>query len=155
MNEYKYYVAVKFDLLNEKFFYFTNIDDLALGDDVVCDTEKGVRIGRVASKLIPCDGKDLNLEPLVRKATSDDLLINDDNEKRCVEVIEFVKKQIEFLGLNMNPLKAEYSLDATKLLIVYVSEERVDFRELLKILAAKYHCRIELRQINTRDKAKG
>ena len=54
----------------------------------------------------------------------------------------------------MRLLKAEYTLDATKVIIIYVSDNRVDFRELLKELAAKLKCRIELRQIGTRDRSK-
>ena len=54
----------------------------------------------------------------------------------------------------MRPIEAEYSLDGSKLTITYVAEERVDFRELLKILAGRFHCRIELRQIGSRDKTK-
>ena len=54
----------------------------------------------------------------------------------------------------MRLLKAEYTLDTTKIIIIYVADNRVDFRELLKELAAKLKCRIELRQIGTRDRAR-
>ena len=54
----------------------------------------------------------------------------------------------------MHPIDAEYALDGSKITITYVADDRIDFRELLKVLAAKFHCRIELRQIGSRDKAK-
>ena len=54
----------------------------------------------------------------------------------------------------MNLISAEYTLDRTKVIFSYVADERVDFRELLKLLAATFKCRIELRQIGPRDKAK-
>ena len=62
--------------------------------------------------------------------------------------------EINKLELEMRPIDAEYSLDGSKLTIAYVADDRVDFRDLLKVLAAKFHCRIELRQVGSRDKAK-
>ena len=58
------------------------------------------------------------------------------------------------LGLDMNLLNAQYTLDRSKILFIYLADQRVDFRELLKHLGARLHCRIELRQIGERDKAK-
>mgnify|MGYP003310368158 FL=1 len=61
---------------------------------------------------------------------------------------------VKDLNLDMHLVSAEYTLDATKVIFTYIADERVDFRELLKVLAAKLHCRIELRQIGARDRAK-
>ena len=68
--------------------------------------------------------------------------------------MKFCADEIRNLNLDMHLLDAEYTLDGSKITVTYVAEERVDFRELLKILAGRLRCRIELRQIGSRDKAK-
>ena len=70
------------------------------------------------------------------------------------DAFSICNKEIENLALDMHLLSAQYTLDRTKILFVYLAEQRVDFRELLKRLGARLHCRIELRQIGERDKAR-
>ena len=78
----------------------------------------------------------------------------EENIKLAKESFLICYKEVNNLGLDMNLISCEYTLDRTKVIISYLASERVDFRELLKVLAAKLKCRIELRQIGTRDKAK-
>jgi len=96
----------------------------------------------------------LELKPIERKANETDLYVFEENKKRAAEALKYCLQEIQNLNLDMHPLDAEYTLDGTKITITYVAEERVDFRELLKILAGRLRCRIELRQIGSRDKAK-
>ena len=86
--------------------------------------------------------------------TDDDIKIikklRDEEEK----VLSFSKKTSESLSLDMNFIEAKYNLDKSVLIITYLSDTRVDFRELAKKIAQKFHSRIELRQVGVRDKAK-
>ena len=91
---------------------------------------------------------------MTRVATDDDILLGEANKKRSKQAIKDTLCEIEKLGLDMNPIDAEFALDGSKVTITYIADERVDFRELLKVLAAKFRCRIELRQIGPRDRAK-
>jgi cell fate regulator YaaT (PSP1 superfamily) len=94
------------------------------------------------------------LKSVARVATKEDLKAYKDNLVAAEKAFEICKNLVNELKLDMRLLKAEYTLDATKVIIIYVSDNRVDFRELLKELAAKLKCRIELRQIGTRDRSK-
>lgn len=154
--EIKYYVGVKFEKASKAYYFGTDIDDLSIGDKVVADSVRGIQIGTIATESFPISTykSELALKEIIRKATDDDLLIYDENKKRSIQAVKISIEEIEKLGLEMRPIEAEYSLDGSKLTITYVADDRVDFRELLKILASKFHCRIELRQIGSRDKAK-
>ena len=152
----KYYIAIKFEGGKKAYYFGTDIDGLKIGDKVVADSIRGLQVGTVASE--PFDialyKSELELKEIVRVATEDDLLIYNENKKRAKETITIALREIEKLGLEMRPIEAEFSLDGTKLTITYVADDRVDFRELLKVLASIFKCRIELRQIGSRDKSK-
>lgn len=152
----KYYVGVKFEGSSKAYYFGTDIEGLQIGDKVVADSIRGIQIGFIATECFPISKykSELELKDILRIATEDDLLIYDENKKRSAFALKFTNEEIKSLNLDMRPIDAEYSLDGTKLTITYVADERVDFRELLKVLASKFHCRIELRQIGSRDKAK-
>ena len=96
----------------------------------------------------------LALKPIIRKASEDDIRQHQINIDETPELMRKCRKCIEQAQLDMNLISAEYTLDRTKVIFSYVADERVDFRELLKLLAATFKCRIELRQIGVRDEAK-
>lgn len=126
-----------------------------LGDSIVAKTERGNEIGRVV-KLLKKDELDTNIivEDVIKPASRKDLEIQKEAEKSAKEALEFCRVEAKKQKLNMKVLSAEYTLDMSKLTIYFVSEERIDFRELVKVLAAKYRARIELRQIGPRDEVK-
>jgi len=154
--EIKYYIGVKFDGGKKAYYFGTDIDGLRIGDKVVAENIRGIQVGTIVTE--PFDistyKSELELKEIVRRATDDDLLLQKENKKRASQAIVTSLREIEKLGLEMRPIDAEYSLDGTKLTITYVADDRVDFRELLKILASIFRCRIELRQIGSRDKSK-
>ncbi|MFA5481550.1 MAG: regulatory iron-sulfur-containing complex subunit RicT, partial [Bacilli bacterium] len=94
------------------------------------------------------------LKPIIRIANDTDIYVHEENKRRAAEALRFCAEEVRELKLDMHLLNAEYTLDGSKITITYVAEDRVDFRDLLKILASKLRCRIELRQIGSRDKAK-
>ena len=145
-------VGIRFKRTGKLSFYITDIDDIKLSDSVVADTEKGEEIGIVSKVLDIEEGEDL--PNIKRIATEDDFKTQKEMDDKAKEALEFCKNQAKELNLDMKVLTAEYTLDGTKLTIYFVSEERVDFRELVKIIASKYRARIELRQIGPRDEVK-
>ncbi len=154
--EIKYYLGVKFDGGKKAYYFGTDIEGLQIGDKVVADSIRGIQVGTIVTESFGIDTykSELELKEIIRRATDDDLLLHKENKKRAAQAIKLSLKEIEKLELEMRPIDAEYSLDGTKLTITYVADDRVDFRELLKILASIFKCRIELRQIGSRDKSK-
>lgn len=140
----------------EKAFYFS-IDDNNFneGDLVIVETNRGIELGRVVSSPIE---KEVNSEDefpkVLKKGTLDDYKVFELNKIKAKETQAYCQEEADKLSLNMKVLSADYMLDGTKIIIYYLADNRVDFRDLLKVLAAELKCRIELRQIGTRDKAK-
>lgn len=138
---------------NGKNYYFNGSDDLEEKDYVIVETEKGLQYGQINSIIDENTNED-KYKNIVRKADDDDTnnfyKLLSDGKKALDKCKELIKK----LNLNMNVINAEFTFDKSQLLFSFVSEERVDFRELAKKLAGIYHTRIELRQIGARDKAK-
>ena len=155
---YTYFVGIKFSNTPRAYFFGLKEDDpqLEIGDKVVVETVRGLELGEVAIEPISMDKyeSELGLKPIVRKANDIDVKIYQNNLKEAVSALEISKNEAEKLDLDMNFISCEYTLDKTKVIISYVADERVDFRELLKSLASKLRTRIELRQIGSRDKAK-
>ena len=154
---YKYFVGVKFfNTPRAYFFGLTDDEPYALKEKVVVETMRGLELGEVAIEPITMDKyeSELGLKPVLRKANDIDIKIFESNKKDAVSALEISKTEAEKLKLDMNFISCEYTLDKTKVILSYVADERVDFRELLKSLASKLHTRIELRQIGSRDKAK-
>jgi cell fate regulator YaaT (PSP1 superfamily) len=137
----------------------SRISNLIPEDKVVIDLDGNIRIGTVAgeTKVFTEDAAALTQKPssfIIRKLfpfeTGDKFIYyKTEKEGYC-----FCKKNAEQLGLEMKLLKVKYAVADNKLIFYYSAEERVDFRELVKILASKFHIRIEMRQINIRDECK-
>lgn len=126
-----------------------------LGDTVIAETDKGQEIGRIVKLLKPEElPKDTVVQDIIRPATKHDLKTQKDNENDALEVLEYAKKEAAKLKLNMKFLFAEYTFDRSKITMFFTAEERVDFRDLVRILAAQVKTRIELRQIGPRDEIK-
>ncbi len=155
MNKMKFYINVKFGVSNKTYYFATDEESLKVGDYVVVETIVGLEIGEVVT--YPKDLSTLNfdreIKPILRKATNEDMVTFESNKTLALEACSLFEDQVKILNLNMNLISAQYTLDRTKILFVYVADDRVDFRELLKVLASSLHCRIELKQINSRERA--
>ena len=154
--EFTHFVGVTFANTPRAYFFGVKDVPLAIGDKVVVETVRGVELGTIAIDPIPIDkyGGSLALKPILRKATDTDIKLAEINEKDAIYAMEICQNEVKKLGLDMNLISCEYTLDKSKVLFSYLADDRVDFRELLKVLASKLHTRIELRQIGPRDKAK-
>ena len=138
--------------------YWFNPDPfkLKVGSMVVVETVRGLELGKVIKPIQEIEDEKIEkeLKDVVRPATEKDIRAFIANEQKSIEDLPVIKNIIEEHKLDMKVVGIEYTLDATKLLIYYTAEGRVDFRELVKSLAAVMHVRIELRQIGQREGAK-
>lgn len=153
---YPYVVSVKFRNAGRAYSFGTEDPGIQQGDWVVVETSQGMELGEcetaaVSTARYPVP---MALKPILRVADSRDKEIYEENFELADEAYSICSQEIKDLNLQMRLLSADYTLDRSKILFVYLSEQRVDFRELLKRLGSRLHCRIELRQIGERDKAK-
>ena len=150
-------VGVKFKN-TAKIYYFAPEEgaEYQLQSGVVVETAKGLEYGTVVIGVtdMPDDKIVHPLKPVIRKATEKDEKTVRENERKIPEALEYANEKIEELKLNMKLVGCEYSFDGKKIVFFFTSDNRVDFRELVKILASKFHVRIELRQIGIRDETK-
>ena len=149
-------VGIKFKNTNKTYYFSPNKLSLNVSDTVVVETPNGNTIAYVCEKNKQIDPEKLvaPLSNVVRKATEQDLKTMEKLESRKEEVLNTTKSLIEKHGLDMKLVGCEFPLDGQKIVITYVCEDRVDFRELVKDLAGKLKSRIELKQIGIRDQAK-
>ena len=148
------YIAVKFDSTNKTYTFKVSDFEVKNGDRVVVETARGLEIGKVTGS--PFEKPDISLEikEVLRLATKRDLQDYEENKEDAQRAKETAQREADKLNLGMNIIASEYTLDRAKITFTYLADDRVDFRELLKVLASIFHCRIDLRQIGTRDKAK-
>lgn len=138
--------------------YFFDPGKLAVqtGDDVIIDTSRGAEFGRCVRGNHEVKPNEVvaPLRPVIRLATAQDKRTDADNRQREKRAFEICHQKIAELGLEMQLVSAEYAFDGSKILFFFTADGRVDFRELVKVLASVLRTRIELRQIGVRDKAK-
>ncbi|MBE5754104.1 MAG: stage 0 sporulation protein [Clostridiales bacterium] len=151
-------IGVKFKN-TAKVYYFSPANDTEVYEEktgVVVETAKGLEYGTVVFGAKEVDESEIvhPLKPIIRKATEKDEKTVKDNEKKIPEAMEFAQSKITELGLDMKLIGCEYAFDGKKVVFYFTSDGRVDFRELVKVLAAKFHLRIELRQVGIRDETK-
>jgi cell fate regulator YaaT (PSP1 superfamily) len=152
----KYFVGVKFDGTSKAYYFSTNMGDLKVGDQVVVETISGFELGTITTALMPTAAytSSLDLKPIVRRPSKEDLEDYNLGLREASMAMEITRREVANLHLPMNLMSANYTLDGSRVTITYTSDSRVDFRELLRVLAPQLKCRIELRQIASRDKAK-
>ena len=140
-----------------KVYYFDPGDlELKVGTHVIVETSRGVEYGNVAidrktveeSRIVP------PLKKVLRIATAKDEEIVAQNKISEKEALEICREKAEKRGLAMKLVDVEYTFDHNKILFYFTADGRIDFRELVRDLAAVFKTRIELRQIGVRDEAK-
>ena len=151
-------IGVKFKN-TAKIYYFSpikGVKDYPEKAGVVVETSKGLEYGTVVFGLKTVEDEKVTheLKPILRLATKEDEARVKENEEKIPEAMKAARNKIAELNLDMKLIGAEYSFDGKKLTFFFSAEERVDFRELVKNLAAEFRLRIELRQIGIRDETK-
>lgn len=147
--------SVKFKSAGKVYYFSTDLF-LKEGDFVVVETARGVELGELTQPLSNLEefNLDTELKHITRKAKQADIDQYYRNQTDAEEALHTCKEIIARHNINMQLTSCEFTLDKAKIIFMYTSEDRVDFRELLKELATAFKCRIELRQIGPRDKAK-
>lgn len=149
-------IGVRFKSNGKPYYFDPNGEKFEINQSVIVETARGLEIGDVCQRntLIPARKIVLPLRQVVRVANQEDLRHSEENRKKEREAMEICRKKIEAHKLDMNLVDVNYTFDNTKLLFYFTADSRVDFRELVKDLAAIFRTRIELRQIGIRDEAK-
>ncbi|MGJ8455667.1 PSP1 domain-containing protein [Pseudothermotoga sp. U03pept] len=137
-------------------YYAENGEDIKPNDLVLVMTEFGPDVGRVirGPKEMGIEEIGTELRPIIKKLTSEDLQIHQQNLKDAQEAMQICREKIREHNLPMKLLHARYMFDRSRLVFFFSSETRVDFRELVKDLARIFKTRIELRQVGVRDELK-
>ncbi len=140
-----------------KIYYFDPKDfDINRGDHVIVETARGIEYGTVVlePKEVPDEKVVQPLKQVIRMASVEDDDRVTGNREREKEAYRVCQEKIRKRNLEMKLVEAEYTFDNSKLLFYFTADGRVDFRELVKDLAAVFRTRIELRQIGVRDETK-
>lgn len=149
-------VGIRFKKLGKIYFFDPNELKLKKGQNAIVETARGLELGEVAvaNRMMEEDKLISPLKKVIRIATEDDEKVFEENEKKAKEAYVVCEEKIKKHGLDMKLIDVEYTFDASKLLFYFTADGRIDFRELVKDLAAIYKTRIELRQIGVRDEVK-
>ena len=149
-------VGVRFRKPGKVYFFDPGYIQLNLKDKVVVETSMGEDVGEVVinKRKIPEDKLSTSLKKVVRIATNRDLKKLEDNKIKEKKAFQKCKEKIKEHKLDMNLVDVEYKFDNSKIIFYFTADGRVDFRELVKDLAAIYKTRIELRQIGVRDEVR-
>lgn len=149
-------IGVRFKSGGKTYYFAPGNVRAKLGDMVITETARGLECGEVMipNKKVPKSEVTAPLKNVVRLATKEDLRIVAANRRKEERAAAVCEEKIAFRKLDMKLVDVECTFDNSKLLFYFTAENRVDFRELVKDLAAVFRTRIELRQIGVRDKAK-
>ena len=149
-------VGVKFKEVGKVYYFSPDSKQFNKGDMVIVETSRGVECGEIAmeNKEVPESEIMRPLKSIIRLAGEEDIKITKANRKKEKDAFSFCEKKALELGLDMKLVDVECTFDGSKILFYFTSDGRVDFRELVKILASNFKTRIEMRQIGVRDEAK-
>ncbi len=149
-------VSVKFKDTGKAYYFAPEGKTVNVGDKVIVETQNGNELGVIyeSNHSVEDDTLVLPLKKMLRIANEKDLKRVEDNKKKATDAFKICEELILQHKLDMKLVDVEYSFDGSKIVFFFTSDGRVDFRELVKDLAAKFHTRIELRQIGVRDEAK-
>ncbi len=149
-------IGVRFRQAGKVYFFAPGKLHIKKGDKVIVETARGVEFGSVVAgpKEIPDEEIMQPLKSVIRIATEEDKRNEEKNREKEKEAYNICLEKIRAHNLDMKLINAEYTFDNNKVLFYFTADGRIDFRELVKDLAAVFRTRIELRQIGVRDETK-
>ena len=149
-------IGIKFKKPGKIYFFDPKNEKFKKGDFAIVDTANGMEFAEVIieNKEMPEEKLVNPLKQIVRKATYKDIKHNEENKKKEQEALKKAERLAKKHNLEMTITEVEYTFDNSKLLFYFTADGRIDFRDLVKDLAAVYKTRIELRQIGVRDQVK-
>ena len=149
-------VSVHFKNAGKNYYFDPGELELKNGDNVIVETARGQEFGTLVSDITEVEEKEIvpPLKPVIRVATEEDIKKHEENQAKREHALEVCQEKVDKRGLDMKLVDVEYTFDNSRLIFYFTSDGRVDFRELVKDLAAVFKTRIELRQIGVRDEMK-
>lgn len=149
-------VGVRFKNNGKTYYFDPQGSTCAVGDKVIVETARGLEFGYVAisNSVVDASKVVLPLRPIIRIATQSDIERYNANKEKEKDAFAICCEKIAARKLEMKLVEVEYTFDNTKLIFYFTADGRIDFRELVKDLAAVFKTRIELRQIGIRDETK-
>lgn len=149
-------IGVRFKSIGKVYYFDPNGLDIKMNDKVIVETARGVECGEVVITRREIDEAQFAnpVKPVIRIATKQDFAAIERNKQKEKEAFRICEEKIKLHKLKMSLIDVECTFDNSKLLFYFTAENRIDFRELVKDLAAVFRTRIELRQIGVRDEAK-
>lgn len=149
-------IGVRFRTAGKIYFFAPGKFEIKQGSHVIVETARGIEYGRVVSG--PKEVKDEDvvqpLKSVIRLASDQDRKVVEKNKQKEKDAFKICQEKIWKHGLEMKLVDVEYTFDGNKILFYFTADGRIDFRELVKDLAAVFRTRIELRQIGVRDETK-
>ena len=149
-------IGVRFRTAGKIYFFAPGKFDIKQGDNVIVETARGVEFGRVVSGPREVEDEEVvqPLKSVIRPANDQDRKTVQKNKQKEKEAFKICQEKIRRHELKMKLIDVEYTFDGNKILFYFTADGRIDFRELVKDLAAVFRTRIELRQIGVRDETK-
>ncbi len=149
-------IGVRFRTAGKIYFFAPGKFEIKRGDNVIVETARGVEFGRVVSGLREVKDEEVvqPLKSVIRMASDQDRKTVEKNKQKEKEAFKICLEKIRKHKLEMKLIDVEYTFDGNKILFYFTADGRIDFRELVKDLAAVFRTRIELRQIGVRDETK-
>ncbi|QQK07330.1 PSP1 domain-containing protein [Miniphocaeibacter halophilus] len=149
-------VGIRFKRAGKIYYFSPNGFDIEKGNDVIVETARGIEFGKAIENIKTIEEKDLvsELKPVIRIADEADKYINKENKKKAKDALDICEIKAKEHNLDMKFVDCEYTFDNNKVIFYFTSDDRIDFRELVRDLASIFKTRIELRQIGVRDHAK-
>ena len=149
-------IGVRFRQAGKVYYFSPGKLHIRKGDKVIVETARGVEFGHVVAgvKEVPDEDIMQPLKSVIRIATDEDKRNEEKNREKEKEAFDICLEKIRKHELDMKLINAEYTFDGNKVLFYFTADGRIDFRELVKDLAAVFRTRIELRQIGVRDETK-
>jgi len=147
-------VGIRFKNCGKIYDFEVNGLEVAKGDSVVVESELGLSMGTVVVESHGLEEPPKELKKVLRKATEDDLRQKAENKSLSEEAMAYCIERVMARGLPMKMICTEVTLDRKRFVFYFTADGRIDFRELVKDLAAKFKTRIEMRQVGVRDASK-
>ncbi|KOO42362.1 PSP1 domain-containing protein [Priestia koreensis] len=149
-------VGVRFKKAGKIYYFDPGELTIADGEYVIVETIRGIEFGKVVinKKQVSENDVVLPLKKVIRVADPKDRLIVEENKNAAKEAYDVCVEKVLAHSLDMKLVDVEYTFDRNKVIFYFTADGRIDFRELVKDLAAIFRTRIELRQIGVRDEAK-
>ncbi|HHX70575.1 MAG: stage 0 sporulation family protein [Miniphocaeibacter sp.] len=149
-------VGIRFKKAGKIYYFSPNGFNIEEGHDVIVETARGIEFGKAIGNIKTIEETDLvsDLKPVIRIADEADKYINKENKKKAKDALDICEIKAKEHNLNMKFVDCEYTFDNNKVIFYFTSDDRIDFRELVRDLASIFKTRIELRQIGVRDHAK-